>query len=51
VSGREEARQSRVLRQRQHAPVLQERVGVVERPQLPVRSEPAVEETLRAKLR
>ena len=47
----DQARERNVLRQREHVSVLQERVRVVERPQLPVGSEPAVEETLRAKLR
>ena len=47
----EQAGQRDVLRESQHPAVLKERMGVVERPQLPVRGEPAVEETLRAKLR
>jgi hypothetical protein len=51
VRRREQAGQRHVLREREHAPVLQERERIIERPQLPVRSEPAVEEALRAELR
>jgi len=47
----EQARDRRVLREREQAPVLQECMGVIERPQLPVGSEPAVEKALRAELR
>src|SRR5258706_11543853 len=47
----EQAGQRRVLREREHASVLEEGVRIVERPQLPIWSEPAVEETLRAELR
>jgi len=45
VRRREEARQARVLRERQELPIEKERDGVVERPQLPVGSEPAVMES------
>jgi len=47
----EQARDRGVLREREQASVLQECMGVIERPQLPVGSEPAVEKALRAELR
>jgi hypothetical protein len=47
----EQARDRGVLREREQAPVLKECMGVIERPQLPVGSEPAVEKALRAELR
>jgi hypothetical protein len=47
----EKARDRGVLCERKQAPVLQECMGVIERPQLPVGSEPAVEQALRAELR
>src|SRR5512143_236188 len=50
VRRREEAGQDAVLRERQDLPFRKEREGIVERPQLPVGSEPAVEEPPCAKL-
>jgi hypothetical protein len=46
----EETRQAGVLRQGEQLAIGQEREGVVERPQLPVGSEPAVTEPSRAQL-
>jgi hypothetical protein len=51
MRGREEARQARVLREREDLPVGQERDSVVEGPQLPVGGESAVVETPGTQLR
>jgi hypothetical protein len=50
VCGGEEARQTAVLREREEPTVREERERVVQRPQLPIRCEPAVAEAPRAKL-
>jgi hypothetical protein len=50
VRGREERREAAVLRQREDAPFGEKCERVVQRPQLPVRSQPAVMEAPGAKL-